>query len=138
MSLRLAKEIAEMLDAAGVGVYSTADPTLRNIFTGKLPVDVAEGIFIIEAQSPPPHDYTDQEYPILDFWSRSDSPDTGHYLLEQVYGLLHRRNGYSTANWYIYNSSALGAIVDVDEDRETGKLYRLSVQFICRNLNNVS
>lgn len=135
---RLAKEIAELLDAAGVGVYSTSNPDLRTIFTGKLPVVVKEGIYIVESIGNPPHMYTDQEYPILDFWARSDSPDSAHNLLELVYGQLHRRNGYSTANWYIYNSSALGAIVDVDEDRESGKLYRLSVQFICRNLNNIS
>lgn len=138
MSQRLAKEIAEMLDAAGIGVYSTSDPTQRNIFTGLLPDDVAEGLMIIESASPPPHEYIDHEYPVLDFWARSDSTDRAHTLLEQVYGLLHRRNGYQTTNWYIYNSSALGAIVDVDRDREAGKLYRLSVQFTCRNLNNVS
>jgi hypothetical protein len=135
---RLAKEIAEMLDAAGIGVFSTSNPALRTIFTGGLPANVEEGIFIVESASPPPHEYTDQEYPILDFWARSDSTDRAHNLLELVYGLLHRRNGYSTTNWYIYNSSALGAIVDVDRDRESGKLYRLSVQFITRNLNNVS
>lgn len=138
MSQRLAKEIAELLDAAGVGVYSTANPTTRTIFTGKLPSGVAEGINIVESIGAPPHIYTDQQYPTLDFYSRSDSPDQAHYLLELVFNLLHRRNGYSTTNWYIYNSSALGDIVDLDEDRETGKLYRLSIQFICRNLNNVS
>lgn len=138
MSQRLAKEIAELLDASNIGIYSTSDPTTRNIFTGMLPADVKEGIFIVESASPPPHEYIDTEYPILDFWARSDSTDRAHTLLEQVYGLLHRKNGYTTANWYIYNSSALGAIVDVDRDREAGKLYRLSVQFICRNLNNVS
>lgn len=138
MSQRLAKEIAEMLDAAGVGIYSTTDPTTRTIFTGRLPAGVREGINIVESIGAPPHEYTDQQYPTLDFYSRSDSPDQGHYLLELVFNLLHRRNGYTTTNWYVYNSSALGDIVDIDEDRETGKLYRLSVQFICRNLNNVS
>jgi len=122
---RLAKEIAEMLDAAGIGIYSTTDPTARTIFTGGLPQTVEEGIFIIESASPPPHLYTDQEYPILDFWARSDSTDRAHNLLELVYGYLHRKNGYATTNWYIYNSSALGAIVDVDRDRESGKLYCL-------------
>lgn len=135
---RLAKEIAEILDAANVGIYSTSNPATRNIFTGLLPDDVAEGIFIIEAQSPPPHEYVDTEYLVLDFWARSDYTDRAHNLLELVYNYLNRKNGYQTANWYIYNSSALGSIVDVDRDREGGKLFRLSVQFICRNLNNVS
>lgn len=138
MSQRLAKEIAEMLDAANVGIYSTSNPDTRTIFTGKLPANVAEGINIVEAIGAPPHEYTDQQYPILDFYARSDAPDRAHYLLELVFNLLHRRNGYTTTNWYIYNSSALGDIVDLDEDRETGKLYRLSVQFTCRNLNNIS
>lgn len=135
---RIAKEIAELLDAANIGVYSTGNPDARTIFTGQLPEDVEEGIFIIESPSPPPHQYIDHEYPILDFWSRASQTDRAHNLLELVYGLLHRKNGYQTANWYIYNSSALGTIVDVDRDMEAGKLYRLSIQFIVRNLNNVS
>lgn len=135
---RLAKEIAELMDAANIGVYSTANPDARNIFTGTFPEGISQGISIIESPSPPPEKYVDTEYLVLDFWSRSDSTDQAHNLLELVYGYFNRKNGYSTANWYIYNSAALGGIVDVDRDREAGKLYRLSVQFICRNLNNVS
>lgn len=135
---RLAKEIAELLDSANIGVYSTATPSARTIFTGELPEGIEEGIFIIETPSPPPHQYIDTEYPVLDFWARSSHTDRAHNLLDLVYGYLHRKNGYATANWNIYNSSALGAIVDVNRDSEGGKLYRLSIQFICRNLNNIS
>ena len=78
---RFAKEIAEFLDAAGVGVYSTPDPTQRTIFTGKLPVGVAEGLNITESIGPAPHAYTDQQYPILDFTARSDAPDRAHLPL---------------------------------------------------------
>lgn len=135
---RLAKEIAELLDAANIGIYSTSNFALRTIFTGEFPQGIEEGINIIEVPSPPPHVYVDTEYPVLDFWARSSHTDRAHNLLELVYSLLHRKNGYATANWTIYNSSALGSIVDVDRDSEGGKLYRLSIQFIVRNLNNVS
>ncbi len=135
---RLAKEIAEVLGAAGVGVYSTTNPALRTIFTGEFPQGIDEGINIIEVPSPPPHGYVDTEYLVLDFWARSSKTDRAHNLLELVYSYLNRKNGYATANWSIYNSSALGSIVDVDRDSEGGKLYRLSIQFICRNLNNIS
>lgn len=138
MSARLAKEIAQLIDEANIGVYSTATPADRTIFTGEMPEGVVEGIVIVEAPSPPPHSYVDTEYTVLDFWARSDHTDRCHALLEQVFSLFNRRNGYATTNWYIYNSHALGTIVDVDRDRESGKLFRLSVQFICRNLNNVS
>lgn len=135
---RLAKEIAELLDSANIGVYSTGTPSARTIYTGQLPESVNKGILIIEAPSPPPHDYVDTEYTVLDFWSRASTTREAHELLENVYGYLHRKYGYQTANWNIYFSRALGSIVDVDRDRESGKLFRLSVQFICRNLNNIS
>lgn len=134
----LASEIAELLDSLGVGVYSTSNPALRTIWVGTMPVDVTEGLYIVEAPSPPPHQYVDTEYPVLDFYGLSPDTVRAHALLELVYNNLHRRYGYATANWNIYFSQALGAIVDIDRDREASKLYRLSVQFICRNLSNIS
>lgn len=137
-SKRLVKEIAELCENYQIGIYSTADPAVRTIHTGLLPDNVIEGIYIIEAPSPPPHDYVDTEYTVLDFWARSPKTDRAHALLELVYNNFHRRYHYETANWHISFSRALGSIIDLDRDRESGKLLRLSVQFICRNLNNVS
>lgn len=136
MSIMLAREIAQLLDELNVGIFATG--TNRNIYVGELPQDVTEGIFVIEVPSPPPHQYVDTEYPVLDFWARSPHTDRAHDLLEAIYSHLHRRYGYATTNWTIYFSRALGSIVDVDRDQEGGKLFRLSVQFICRNLNNIS
>lgn len=137
-SQRLVKEIAQLCENFGIGIYSTANPAERTIYTGLAPDDLVEGIFIIEAQSPPPHTYIDAEYTVLDFWSRSPKTDRAHALLEMVYNNFNRRYHYETANWHIAFSHALGSIVDVDRDRESGKLFRLSVQFYCRNLNNLS
>lgn len=147
-SKRLVKEIAELCENFQIGIYSPADPGNRTIFTGELPektrnlagvdVPITEAIWLVEAPSPPPHDYVDTEYTVLDFWAISPKTARAHALLELVYNNFHRRYGYATANWTIYFSRALGSIVDVDRDRDGGKLLRLSVQFICRNLNNLS
>lgn len=137
-SQMLAREIAQLCQTAGIGIFGTATPASRTIFVGELPDTATEAIWIVESPSPPPHQYVDTEYPILDFWSRSPKTDRGHELLENVFRTFHRRYHYDTANWHIAFSQALGSIVDVDRDREGGKLFRLSVQFICRNLNNLS
>lgn len=137
-SKMLVREIAQLCENFQIGIFATADESLRTIHVGQLPKDVVEGLFIIEAMSPPPHEYIDTEYPVFDFWARSPNTDRAHALLELVYNNFHRRYSYNTANWHIYFSEALGSIVDVDRDPESGKLMRLSVQFICRNLNNLS
>lgn len=136
-SRMLTREIAELCENFQIGTFA-GSPTTRTIFVGELPEDATEAIFIVEAPSPPPHQYVDTEYTVLDFWARSPKTDRAHALLEMVFNNFHRRYHYDTANWHIAFSQALGSIVDVDRDRESGKLYRLSVQFICRNLNNHS
>lgn len=148
VSKRLIKEIAELCENFQIGIYSTANPALRTIYTGMLPetvrdisgneVAITEALWIVESASPPPHVYIDTEYIILDFWSLSPKTDRAHALLELVFNNFNRRYHYETANWHIAFSHALGSIVDVDRDNEYGKLFRLSVQFICRNLNNLS
>jgi hypothetical protein len=135
-SVMLVREIAQLCDEANIGIFASAAG--RNIFVGEFPDSVNEGIYIVEAISPPPHGYVDTEYTILDFYAVSPHTDRAHELLEKVYNYFHRHYGYTTKNWTIYFSRALGSIVDVDRERESGKLFRLSVQFICRNLNNVS
>ena len=148
VSKRLVKEIAQLCENFQIGTYMPADPGNRTIFTGELPdkvrdlsgneVEIKEAIWIIEVPSPPPHNYVDTEYTVLDFWARSPKTDRAHALLELVYNNFHRRYHYETANWHISFSRALGSIVDVDRDVEGGKLLRLSIQFICRNLNTLS
>lgn len=141
MSQMLVREVAELAQNLGIGVFEPVPPHTaadRTIWVGDLPETATEAVWLVEVPSPPPHDYVDTEYPIIDFWARSPTTDRAHALLELVYSNFHRRYGYSTANWTIYFSRALGSIVDVDRDANGGKLFRLSVQFICRNLNNLS
>lgn len=136
-SKMLVKEIAQLCDNFQIGVFGTATPTDRTIFVGELPDFATEAIWLVEAPSPPPHDYVDTEYTVIDFWARSPKTDRAHALLEMVYNNFHRRYHYDTVNWHISFSRALGSINDVDR-HDGGKLFRLSVQFICRNLNNLS
>lgn len=141
VSKSLVREIAQKTQDFGIGVFEPVPPLTvadRTIWVGELPETAEEALWLVEAPSPPPHDYVDTEYTVIDFWVRSAHTERAHALLEQVYSNFHRRYGYRTANWTIYFSRALGSIVDIDRDREGGKLFRLSVQFICRNLNNVS
>lgn len=139
-SKMLIREIGQLCENYGIGTFA-GSPTTRTIWAGELPPGEnipVEGIYIIESLGPPPHQYVDTEYPVLEFWAFSPKTDRAHALLEMVHNNFHRRYHYTTANWHIAFSRALGSIVDVDRDREGGKLFRLSVQFICRNLNNIS
>lgn len=131
-------EIAQLCQSFQIGTFSTSTPSLRTIFVGELDEDCEEGIWLVESPSPEPHRYIDTEYQIIDFWSRSPHSDRAQALLQLVYDNFHRRYAFDTANWHISFSHAIGSIVDVDRDKEHGKLYRLSVQFICRNKNNLS
>lgn len=135
--IELSTEIARDCQARGVGTFDGPEAS-RTIYAGELPQEVITGLMIIEAPSPPPHKYVDTEYPILDFWARSASTVDAKALMRKVFDLYHRRYSFYTDNWYIEWSQALGNIVDVDRDRNSGKLLRLSVQFFVRNRNHVS
>lgn len=132
------REIAELLHNAGVGVFTTTNPESRTIFVGEATEIPTEYLLLVPVPSPPPHEYIDTEYPIIDIWARSPHSDRAYSMLEQVYEILHRKHHYTTGNWYVHFSRALGTIVDADRDLENGKVLRLSVQFLCRNLTHIS
>lgn len=134
----LVYDIATDCHTHGIGIFATTNPDLRTIFVGEMPDELTEGIMLIPVPSPPPHEYIDTEYPVIDFWARSPHSDRAYQLLRLVFDLYQRRGAFDTANWHIYNSHALGNIVDIDRDAEAGKLFRLSVQYRCRNTNHVS
>jgi len=128
----LITEVAELVRERALGTVGV------DIFIGELPQDVTEGFFLVSAPSPAPHQYLDTEYTVIDFWYRTSHTAKGYEKMEQLKNAFHRRENYQTANWYIYFSEVLGSISDVDRDKEGGKLLRLSIQFICRNLNGIS
>lgn len=135
----LAIEVAQKLEEWGVGQFAVADPADRTIFIGQFPEDNVEGVMILSAGSGlPPHEYIDTEYPVLDFWSRSPNFTRSYDLLNEIFEALHRRADWTTDSYNVYFSQALGNIIDAGRDVEDGKLYRLTVQFICRNLSHIS
>lgn len=131
-------ELARDMQAHGFGVYGTTTPADRTIFASELPSDVNEGLYLVNAPSPPPHIYIDTEYPIIEVWAISPHTDRAEALLRNVFETYHRRYAYTLGAWYISFSQALGNFVDVDRSRNGSKLFRLSIQFISRNLNHVS
>jgi hypothetical protein len=134
----LVYEVAQDLQANSIGVFNTADPPERTIFTGTMPDGINEGILMIQAQSPSPERYIDTEYLVIEFYAKSAHSDRALALLRQVYDTYNRRYDWSTTNWHVYFSQALGSIIDMERNAEGSKLFRLSIQFISRNLNTVS
>lgn len=131
-------ELAIQMHNAGLGVFQTANEDNRTIFVGEIPDSVEEGIVLIPVPSAAPHQYIDTEYAVIDFWARSPHTDRAKALLRAVNEFYFRRAHFDLGNWYVYFARVLGTIVDVDRDANGGKLFRLSIQFICRNLNHLS
>ncbi len=134
----LTTEFAIDMANHGIGVVGSKATNQKGIFIGEMPDEVNEGFLVVNVPSPQPQQYVDTEYTVIDIWSRSPHTDRGMQMLREVYGLYHRRYNWTTNNWHIYFSQALGSIVDMDRDINSGKLFRLSIQFISRNLNNIS
>ena len=125
-------EIPALLQSLGFGTVGV------DIFNGELPQGVVKGFFIVPSPGRSPEDYIDHEYPVIDFWYRSPDTREAKEKMRQLFNQLHRKYNYDTTNWHISYSNALGQVEDMDRDAEGGKLFRLSVQFICRNLNSIS
>lgn len=128
----LITEIASKLEDWGFGTRGT------DIFIGNMPETISEGLLMIDAPSPEPHKYLDTEDAVIDFRYRSDHTDQAQRKMRELYNLLHRRANWQTLSYYIYFSNALSLPRDADRDLEGGKMLILSVQFKCRNNNNVS
>ena len=125
-------EITTLMQSLGLGTVGV------DIFNGQLPQGVVKGFYIVPSQSPSPEKYIDHEYPVIDFWYRSPYTGEAKAKMRELYTKFHRAYNMDTANWHIFFSEALGGSMDMDRDAEGGKLEKLSVQFICRNINSIS
>lgn len=134
----LVYEFAQDLATHGIGTFGTSNPDDRTIFVGTMPVGIVEGVMISMVNSPPPERYIDTEYQIIDVWVKSPHSDRAFDLMRRIYDTYNRRYHWDTASWHIYFSDAIGSTYDASRDGEGSKLLRLSLQFMCRNLNNVS
>jgi hypothetical protein len=134
----LIKEVAMDMAAHGIGVFGTDDPADRTIFWGEMPDGVTKGVLLVQPPGPPPEKYIDTEKLILDIWVKNPSTDLAYEKMRDIYNLYNRRYHWTTDSWHVYWSIALGSIVDADRNREGSKLLRLSLQFMCRNLSNIS
>lgn len=132
MDTLLAVNIAQDIQDRGIATMAT------DLFVGQLPATVESGMFVVAASSPQPHLYLDTEEQVFDFWYRSDYTDLAYTKLRDVYNLYHRRANYPMGSWYVYFSHAMNGIMDMDRERESGKLFKVSILFECRNISNIS
>lgn len=131
-------EVAQDMAIHGIGVFGTGDESLRTIFVGELPIGLEKGIMVRTVQSPSPERYIDTERQVIEFISKGTHSDEARQLLRDVYDLYNRRYHWDTTNWHIYFSEVIGGIVDMSRNIEGSKMFRLSIQFISRNLNTIS
>jgi len=128
----LIQELPAYMQTLGLGAVGT------DIFVGELPQGIVKGYFLVESPGPAPEKYLDHEYQVIDIWYRSPYAGEAIGKMREVYTNMHRRYSYNTDNWHVFFSEALSNVQDFDRDLENGKLLRLSVQFMCRNLNSIS
>lgn len=110
--------------------------TMReDLFVGEIPRDT-DGVYLIAEPSPEPDKETGIMYQDVAFWSRYKNDATGFDKLAEIYRFFDRRHHYSTDQYYVYFSHAVGQIEDMDRDAAKAKLLKLSVTFILvRNIN---
>ncbi len=131
-------EVARDMAAHNLGVFGTSDPNDRTIYWGEMPAECKEGLLLVDSPGLAPHQYIDTEWQLIDVWAKAASSYDAKALLRRVYNTYHRRYDWNTSNWHVYWSKATGPIIDVNRNQEGSKLFRLSIQFMCRNLNNIS
>lgn len=109
-----------------------------NLFEGNLPEGVTNAVLIINAPSPAPHGYVNNDSIAIDFWTFYDNTPAGYDMARQIKALLQRKGNFTLNNWYIYSSLASSDILDVDRTDEGSKMHKVSFLFTCRNLADIS
>ena len=124
-------EICEYLGSKTSFTFGT------DVYVGELKRDV-DGVYAVESPSQNPDMYTATEYHDVDFYIKYARAVTTFEKAQIVYNLFHRLHHYTTTSFDVYFSYATSPVADLDREFENGKLLRLSVRFICRNLNYIS
>lgn len=125
------RDICEYLaDKSATFTFGTGATNLK---AGELPRGT-DGVFAVASPSPEPDMDTLVEYHNVDFWARNKNTSTALDQMREIYELFHQNHHYVTTNFEVYFSHALGQIEDQDRDLEGGKLLRLSIMFITRQL----
>lgn len=112
--------------------------TMRDdLFVGEIPRGT-DGVYVIADPSPEPDKETGIIYQDVSFWSRYTNDATGFEKLGEIYNFFDRRHHYSTDQYYVHFSHAMGQIEDMDRDADKAKLLKLSVMFILNRDSNIS
>lgn len=122
------EDIAKLIEDQEIATMGTT------LFSGELPLDFPNSTAMIYSPSPEPDKSLEVYEMTIDFWNRNRNSENGFEILKSIMDFLHRKQNYETQNYHIYLSYALGMIEDLDRDSERRKLYKLSMRFIYREL----
>lgn len=126
-------EVYEICEYLANNSDFTFDVPGANLIVGEL-IRNTNGVYARPVASPEPDRYTGNREINIDFWSRHPNSDIAYDWLKQVYNFFHQRIAYDLNSYHVYNTFCTGQIDDMDRDLENGKLWRLGVVFIVRNL----
>lgn len=115
----------------------------NNLIVSEVPRDT-DGVYLIASPSPEPEKYSPIRRSIVDFWARYRDSYTAYVKLREIYDALDRMYQYEIGDaenpnkFEVYFSFSLGQVEDQDRDNEGGKLVKLSMEFIYRDVDTIS
>lgn len=125
-----AYEIAKYLATAGFGTLGT------DIFVDQIGAET-NGLYV-ESISGELNYYLPIEDVVLNIYAKYNSAEEAKTQLIDIKNYIHRMHNTVTTHAYIYSILAIGNIENVDRDLEYAKLYKLTIQVKCRDLNLIS
>lgn len=120
------ESVIEYLEDNDLGTFGT------NIFSGELPYNKTDIISLTYIPSSEPNKAIDYYSQAVDIWARYTDSQAGYAKLKSILELFHKKANYEMGDYYVYLSSAMGMIDDMDRDQERRKLYKLTLNFTFR------
>lgn len=124
--------VCDYLEDEGIGTVGT------DIFIGELPFDKSDIISLIYGVSPDPDKSVAYYEQSIDIWARFKTYDAGYQKLMEIFNLLHRAEHYDIEGFHIYLSYSSGMIEDLDRDQERRHLFKLTISFVYRKIEEIS
>lgn len=129
----ISKDFADLLEDVGLGIVNI------DIFYGEAPDDVDDCLVAVEAgDAGMVHRYTGVKMMPIDIYAHNKVTETGNDKLEAALLALHRREGVTTSDYYIYSIVAMGNIMDLGRDYKGRKVQKQTFDIFYRNLDWIS
>lgn len=132
------REIAELLDDAGLATLWNGDTQTGNLFIGNLPEQPSNAILLLTVPSPSPSVDLPTESLSFEVWSRNKSTADGESQLRAIHRLLHRKGNFALPSYYVFAAKSTDAVTDMDQDQQGRKLQKLPMRVLYRDLQLIS